>query len=54
MPDGLVARLAEQDVHVAARVGRLRISPHVYNDEADLDRFAAVLGSLLGRAAKAA
>ena len=54
MQDGLVARLAEQGVHAAARVGRLRISPHVYNDEADLDRFAAVLGGLLGKAAKAA
>ena len=24
-------------------IGRLRLSPHVYNDEADCDRFVAVL-----------
>ncbi len=41
MPDGLVERLAEQQVYVAPRLGRLRISPHVYNDEADVERFVA-------------
>lgn len=54
MPADLVARLAQQDVHVAARVGRMRISPHVYNDEADLDRFAAVLRDQVRAAPKAA
>ena len=39
MPAGLVDRLAAQNVYVAPRLGRLRISPHVYNDEADVDRF---------------
>ncbi len=39
MPEQLVERLAAAGVHVAARLGRLRISPHVYNDEADVDRF---------------
>ncbi|MGH7044594.1 MAG: aminotransferase class V-fold PLP-dependent enzyme [Acetobacteraceae bacterium] len=39
MPEGLVDRLAADNVHVAARLGRLRISPHVYNDDADVDRF---------------
>jgi selenocysteine lyase/cysteine desulfurase len=43
MPDGLIARLAEEGVHVAPRLGRVRISPHVYNDEADADRFVEVL-----------
>ena len=28
---------------VAPRLGRMRISPHVYNDEADADRFVAAL-----------
>lgn len=54
MPADLVQRLAAEKVYAAARVGRLRISPHVYNDEADLDRFAEVLARLLGRTAKAA
>jgi selenocysteine lyase/cysteine desulfurase len=43
MPSGLIEGLASDDVHVAARLGRLRISPHVFNDEADADRFVAVL-----------
>jgi selenocysteine lyase/cysteine desulfurase len=42
MPHDLVARLAAEHVHVAPRLGRLRLSPHVYNDEADVDRFVAV------------
>jgi selenocysteine lyase/cysteine desulfurase len=41
MPRELVARLAAENVFVAPRLGRLRISPHVYNDEADVDRFIA-------------
>jgi selenocysteine lyase/cysteine desulfurase len=32
--------LATRKIYVAPRVGRLRVSPHVYNDEADIDRFA--------------
>jgi len=47
MPDGLVERLAAENVHVAARVGRIRVSPHVYNDGEDVDRFVAVLRDLL-------
>ena len=48
MPAGLVDRMAEHNVFAAARLGRLRISPHVYNDEADIDRGVAVLRGLLG------
>jgi selenocysteine lyase/cysteine desulfurase len=47
MPKGLVEGLAAKGVHVAARLGRLRISPHVYNDEIDADRFVAALGRQL-------
>jgi selenocysteine lyase/cysteine desulfurase len=43
MPDGLIERLAETNVFVAPRLGRMRISPHVYNDEADIDRFVETL-----------
>jgi len=42
IPEGLIERLAEERVHVAPRLGRIRISPHVYNDEADVDRFLDV------------
>jgi selenocysteine lyase/cysteine desulfurase len=49
MPAGLVAGLASEDVHVAPRLGRLRISPHVFNDEEDADRFVAVLARWLRR-----
>jgi selenocysteine lyase/cysteine desulfurase len=46
-PPDLVEGLASEGVYVAARIGRLRISPHVFNDEADADRFVAVLGKRL-------
>ncbi len=41
MPPGLVQALAAEKVYVAPRLGRLRISPHVYNDEEDVERFLA-------------
>jgi selenocysteine lyase/cysteine desulfurase len=47
MPADLVAELASQDVYVAARLGRLRISPHVFDDEEDADRFVSTLGRRL-------
>jgi selenocysteine lyase/cysteine desulfurase len=43
MPAGLVEGLASEGVYVAPRLGRMRISPHVYNDEADVDRFVDAL-----------
>jgi selenocysteine lyase/cysteine desulfurase len=43
LPAGLVEGLATDGVHVAPRLGRLRISPHVYNDEEDADRIVAAL-----------
>jgi selenocysteine lyase/cysteine desulfurase len=43
MPAGLLEGLATEGVYVAARLGRMRISPHVFNDEADADRFVAIL-----------
>jgi len=39
LPKGLIERLAAESIYVAPRLGRMRISPHVYNDEADIDRF---------------
>jgi selenocysteine lyase/cysteine desulfurase len=43
IPAGLIEGLASEGIYVAARLGRLRVSPHVYNDEADADRFVAAL-----------
>jgi selenocysteine lyase/cysteine desulfurase len=47
MPTGLVEGLATEGIYVAARLGRMRISPHVFNDEADTDRFVAALAKRL-------
>jgi len=48
-PAGLIEGLASEGVYVALRLGRMRVSPHVYNDEADTDRFVEVLGRRLRR-----
>jgi selenocysteine lyase/cysteine desulfurase len=42
MAPDLPTKLAAENVHAAPRLGRLRISPHVYNDEQDVDRFVEV------------
>ena len=47
MPKRLVEGLATEGIYVAARLGRVRISPHVFNDEADADRFVAAMGRRL-------
>ncbi|TWS94973.1 aminotransferase class V-fold PLP-dependent enzyme [Reyranella sp. CPCC 100927] len=47
MPDGLIERLAAEKIHVAPRLGRMRISPHVYNDEDDVDRFVSTFRRLV-------
>jgi selenocysteine lyase/cysteine desulfurase len=47
MPAGLIERLAAEGIYVAPRLGRMRISPHVYNDEEDVDRFVAALRRVL-------
>jgi selenocysteine lyase/cysteine desulfurase len=43
LPAGLVEALASEGIHVAARLARMRVSPHVFNDEEDIDRFVTVL-----------
>jgi selenocysteine lyase/cysteine desulfurase len=40
---GLIPALAKEQIYVASRLGRMRVSPHVYNDEADVDRFVATM-----------
>lgn len=49
MPEGFVALLAEQNIHAASRLGRLRLSPHVYNDEADCNRLVDALDTAMRR-----
>ncbi len=47
MPENYAKRLENENVFAASRLGRLRVSPHVYNDEQDCARFADVIrGSL--------
>lgn len=43
VPSGLSRRLADANVHVSVRGDAIRISPHVYNDEADVRRLLEVL-----------
>ncbi len=45
--DELAEALAERGVIVSARAGRLRVSPHVYNADEELDRLLAELDRLL-------
>ena len=47
MPTGLVEGLAADGIYVASRLGRVRISPHVYNDEEDADRVVTALARRL-------
>jgi selenocysteine lyase/cysteine desulfurase len=44
---GLVEGLASEGIYVAPRLGRVRVSPHVFNDEEDADRFVAALARRL-------
>ena len=38
LPEGIDQRLAQAGVHVSLRGETMRITPHLYNDEADIDR----------------
>jgi selenocysteine lyase/cysteine desulfurase len=46
-PAGLPERLAQERVYVSLRGASLRVTPHLYNDDADLDRLFAVLRRVL-------
>ncbi len=47
MAAALMERLARERVYVSLRGASLRITPHLYNDEADLDRLFAVLAAMV-------
>lgn len=44
-PADLVKRLAEHQVFVSQRGDRLRVTPHLYNDAADLERLVAAVAA---------
>jgi selenocysteine lyase/cysteine desulfurase len=44
VPAGLTERLAAHGVHISLRGSSLRVTPHLYNDEADADALIAALG----------
>lgn len=49
MPDRLLERLEALGAYAAPRLGRLRISPHVYNDEQDVDGFIAAFRTVMSQ-----
>ncbi len=47
-PDDLATRLTTHNVFVSVRGESVRISPHLYNTEEDIDRFFEVLERVAG------
>ncbi|MCJ2013358.1 aminotransferase class V-fold PLP-dependent enzyme [Methylobacterium sp. J-076] len=47
LPDGFIAALAARQVHASERSGALRLSPHVWVDDGDIDHCLTVLADLL-------
>ena len=48
-PEKVAAALAEHRIKAAFRGTAIRFSTHVYNDAADIDKAAAVIGPLVAR-----
>jgi len=42
-PEDLAARLGQENVYVSVRGRSLRVSPHLYNTESDIERLFEVL-----------
>jgi len=53
MPERLAEALASRNVYTAPRLGRLRVAPHIYNDEVDCARFVEALGEAMAETSKA-
>ena len=47
LPEGLLSKLAQRRVWVSVRGASIRITPHLYNSEADIDRLVEALGASL-------
>ncbi len=46
--DEVVERLAQERIYAASRVGAVRLSPHFYNDEDEMDGTLAAIAEMLG------
>ena len=51
LPEGFAQALAARNVHVSLRGDRVRVTPHLYNDDEDIGRLFEALGDSLRRAA---
>ena len=47
VPAHLLDHLIEQKIYVSARGDSMRVTPHLYNSEHDVDRFIAALATAL-------
>lgn len=43
VPEGLGARLAAENIHVSVRGASVRVTPHLYNNDRDIERFFGAL-----------
>jgi selenocysteine lyase/cysteine desulfurase len=50
VPAGLADRLARSRVYVSVRGDSIRVAPHLYNDERDVERFVSLLRGALASA----
>ncbi len=44
VPEGLGARLAAENIHISVRGASVRVTPHLYNNDEDIERFFDALG----------
>jgi selenocysteine lyase/cysteine desulfurase len=46
-PERIVGRLSEEGIRVSVRGGMIRVSPHFYNDERELETFLDTISELV-------
>lgn len=47
VPEGLLAKLADRQVYVSVRGDSIRVTPHLYNDDEDVERFFDALAAAM-------
>jgi selenocysteine lyase/cysteine desulfurase len=47
LPKDLLERLRAEDIHVSVRGSSMRITPHLFNNEADIDKLIKALNNIL-------